>query len=211
MQLHAAVVELAAGENAEIKYSTVQNWYAGNEQGVGGIYNFVTKRGLCSGARSHISWTQVCSNLLQPGPAFLLWMAVRWLAGRSLWGWMGCVQRRSCMHCCSADKLRTAWLLTPMYTGQLDTKQPACSSGAVPGGASYRPRSRPSQAHTAAAYMKRCPSWVDQSLCSPQIHTPHCLADNHQDLTVQAGTHHRQPASGLVYTCHAHRITSPEP
>ena len=61
LQLHAAVVELSAGENAEIKYSTVQNWYAGNEEGVGGIYNFVTKRGLCHGARSKISWTQVCT------------------------------------------------------------------------------------------------------------------------------------------------------
>jgi Fe-S cluster assembly protein SufB len=58
-QLHAAVVELVALEGAEIKYSTVQNWYAGDEQGRGGIYNFVTKRGLCKGARSKISWTQV--------------------------------------------------------------------------------------------------------------------------------------------------------
>ena len=58
-QLHAAVVELIALENAEIKYSTVQNWYAGNEEGKGGIYNFVTKRGLCSGKNSKISWTQV--------------------------------------------------------------------------------------------------------------------------------------------------------
>ncbi len=58
-QLHAAVVELVAHEGAEIKYSTVQNWYPGDENGVGGIYNFVTKRGLCEGARSKISWTQV--------------------------------------------------------------------------------------------------------------------------------------------------------
>ncbi|WP_057882234.1 Fe-S cluster assembly protein SufB [Tsuneonella troitsensis] len=58
-QLHAAVVELVAMEDAEIKYSTVQNWYPGNAEGVGGIYNFVTKRGLCQGARSKISWTQV--------------------------------------------------------------------------------------------------------------------------------------------------------
>ena len=58
-QLHAAVVELITLENAEIKYSTVQNWYAGNEEGKGGIYNFVTKRGLCSGKNSKISWTQV--------------------------------------------------------------------------------------------------------------------------------------------------------
>jgi Fe-S cluster assembly protein SufB len=58
-QLHAAVVELVAMDDAEIKYSTVQNWYPGNEDGVGGIYNFVTKRGLCQGARSKISWTQV--------------------------------------------------------------------------------------------------------------------------------------------------------
>ncbi len=58
-QLHAAVVELVALEDAEIKYSTVQNWYPGNAEGVGGIYNFVTKRGLCQGARSKISWTQV--------------------------------------------------------------------------------------------------------------------------------------------------------
>jgi Fe-S cluster assembly protein SufB len=58
-QLHAAVVELVALDNAEIKYSTVQNWYPGDEEGRGGIYNFVTKRGLCKGRRSKISWTQV--------------------------------------------------------------------------------------------------------------------------------------------------------
>jgi len=58
-QLHAAVVELVALDRAEIKYSTVQNWYAGDENGVGGIYNFVTKRGLCKGVASKISWTQV--------------------------------------------------------------------------------------------------------------------------------------------------------
>ncbi len=58
-QLHAAVVELVALDNADIKYSTVQNWYAGDENGVGGIYNFVTKRGLCKGVNSRISWTQV--------------------------------------------------------------------------------------------------------------------------------------------------------
>jgi len=58
-QLHAAVVELVALEGASIKYSTVQNWYPGDENGVGGIYNFVTKRGDCRGARSRISWTQV--------------------------------------------------------------------------------------------------------------------------------------------------------
>jgi Fe-S cluster assembly protein SufB len=58
-QLHAAVVELVALDNAEIKYSTVQNWYAGDETGKGGIYNFVTKRGLCRGVNSKISWTQV--------------------------------------------------------------------------------------------------------------------------------------------------------
>ena len=58
-QLHAAVVELVALDNAEIKYSTVQNWYAGDENGRGGIYNFVTKRGLCQGVNSKISWTQV--------------------------------------------------------------------------------------------------------------------------------------------------------
>lgn len=58
-QLHAAVVELIALENAEIKYSTVQNWYAGDKDGKGGIYNFVTKRGLCKGDNSKISWTQV--------------------------------------------------------------------------------------------------------------------------------------------------------
>ncbi len=58
-QLHAAVVELVAHEDAEIKYSTVQNWYPGDENGKGGIYNFVTKRGICEGANSKISWTQV--------------------------------------------------------------------------------------------------------------------------------------------------------
>lgn len=58
-QLHAAVVELVALENAEIKYSTVQNWYTGDKNGKGGIYNFVTKRGKCAGRNSKISWTQV--------------------------------------------------------------------------------------------------------------------------------------------------------
>jgi Fe-S cluster assembly protein SufB len=58
-QLHAAVVELIAHEDAEIKYSTVQNWYPGDAEGKGGVYNFVTKRGDCRGARSKISWTQV--------------------------------------------------------------------------------------------------------------------------------------------------------
>jgi Fe-S cluster assembly protein SufB len=58
-QLHAAVVELVALEDATIKYSTVQNWYPGDREGKGGIYNFVTKRGKCAGARSKISWTQV--------------------------------------------------------------------------------------------------------------------------------------------------------
>ena len=58
-QLHAAVVELVALDNAEIKYSTVQNWYPGDKDGKGGIYNFVTKRGMCKGDNSKISWTQV--------------------------------------------------------------------------------------------------------------------------------------------------------
>jgi len=58
-QLHAAVVELVAHKDAEIKYSTVQNWYPGDKEGKGGIYNFVTKRGICEGANSKISWTQV--------------------------------------------------------------------------------------------------------------------------------------------------------
>jgi Fe-S cluster assembly protein SufB len=58
-QLHAAVVEIHAARDAEVKYSTVQNWYPGNKEGIGGIYNFVTKRGICAGARSKISWTQV--------------------------------------------------------------------------------------------------------------------------------------------------------
>jgi Fe-S cluster assembly protein SufB len=58
-QLHAAVVELIALEGAQIKYSTIQNWYAGDREGRGGIFNFVTKRGKCAGARSRISWTQV--------------------------------------------------------------------------------------------------------------------------------------------------------
>jgi Fe-S cluster assembly protein SufB len=58
-QLHAAVVELVALENATVKYSTVQNWYAGDEEGLGGVYNFVTKRGKALGRKSKISWTQV--------------------------------------------------------------------------------------------------------------------------------------------------------
>ncbi|MCO6496311.1 MAG: Fe-S cluster assembly protein SufB [Chitinophagaceae bacterium] len=58
-QLHAAIVEILAGDEAEVKYSTVQNWYPGDENGVGGVYNFVTKRGMCRGHHSKISWTQV--------------------------------------------------------------------------------------------------------------------------------------------------------
>lgn len=58
-QLHAAVVEIIAMDNAQVKYSTVQNWYPGNKEGVGGVYNFVTKRGICAGVNSKISWTQV--------------------------------------------------------------------------------------------------------------------------------------------------------
>jgi Fe-S cluster assembly protein SufB len=58
-QLHAAIVEIVAMENAEVKYSTVQNWYPGNKEGKGGVYNFVTKRGMCKGDHSKISWTQV--------------------------------------------------------------------------------------------------------------------------------------------------------
>ena len=58
-QLHAAVVEIHAEKDAEVKYSTVQNWYPGDKNGKGGIYNFVTKRGICSGNNSKISWTQV--------------------------------------------------------------------------------------------------------------------------------------------------------
>ncbi len=58
-QLHAAIVEIVAHRDAEVKYSTVQNWYPGDEHGRGGIYNFVTKRGLCEGARSKITWTQL--------------------------------------------------------------------------------------------------------------------------------------------------------
>ena len=58
-QLHAAVVEIHAEKNAEVKYSTVQNWYPGDKDGKGGIYNFVTKRGICNGNNSKISWTQV--------------------------------------------------------------------------------------------------------------------------------------------------------
>jgi Fe-S cluster assembly protein SufB len=61
-QLHSAIVELIALDNAEIKYSTVQNWYTGDKNGIGGIYNFVTKRGICKGVRSKISWTQVESG-----------------------------------------------------------------------------------------------------------------------------------------------------
>ena len=73
-QLHAAIVELIAFDNANIKYSTVQNWYAGNDLGEGGVYNFVTKRGLCAGVNSKISWTQVetGSNITWKYPSCLL-------------------------------------------------------------------------------------------------------------------------------------------
>lgn len=73
-QLHTAIVELISLENANIKYSTVQNWYSGNEKGKGGIYNFVTKRGLCAGDNSKISWTQIetGSNITWKYPSCIL-------------------------------------------------------------------------------------------------------------------------------------------
>jgi Fe-S cluster assembly protein SufB len=58
-QLHAAVVEIIAHKEAEVKYSTIQNWYPGSKEGKGGVYNFVTKRGICEGNHSKISWTQL--------------------------------------------------------------------------------------------------------------------------------------------------------
>lgn len=83
VQLHAAVVELSAGARARIKYSTVQNWYAGDEEGVGGIYNFVTKRGLCHGASSHISWTQARQHDTDVAARVLRWLTsacpLKWL------------------------------------------------------------------------------------------------------------------------------------
>ena len=85
-QLHAAVVELVALDNAQIKYSTVQNWYPGDKQGKGGIYNFVTKRGACRGVNSKISWTQVetGSAITWKYPSCLLnWRPFR---GRILFG-----------------------------------------------------------------------------------------------------------------------------
>ena len=66
-QLHAAIVEIVAMENAEVKYSTVQNWYPGDKNGVGGIFNFVTKRGICKGDNSKITWTQVETGSVYTG------------------------------------------------------------------------------------------------------------------------------------------------
>ena len=73
-QLHAAIVEIVAMENAEVKYATVQNWYPGNKEGKGGIYNFVTKRGICKGDNAKISWTQIetCSAITWKYPSVIL-------------------------------------------------------------------------------------------------------------------------------------------
>ena len=81
-QLHAAVVELVSLEDASIKYSTVQNWYPGDENGIGGIYNFVTKRGDCRGARAHISWTQVetGSAITWKYPSCICAEMIRWVS-----------------------------------------------------------------------------------------------------------------------------------
>ena len=68
-QLHAACVELVAHKDSTIKYSTIQNWYSGDKEGKGGIYNFVTKRGTCLGDNSKISWTQVETCLLYTSPS----------------------------------------------------------------------------------------------------------------------------------------------
>ena len=83
-QLHAAVVELVALDDAKIKYSTVQNWYPGDAEGKGGIYNFVTKRGACRGKNSKISWTQVETGSADHLEISLLHPAGRWLGGRVL-------------------------------------------------------------------------------------------------------------------------------
>ena len=85
-QLHAAVVELVAGADAEIKYSTVQNWFAGDDDGKGGIYNFVTKRGECRGDRSKISWTQLetGSAITWKYPSCVLKGATQWVNSTQL-------------------------------------------------------------------------------------------------------------------------------
>ena len=85
-QLHAAVVELVALDSAEIKYSTIQNWYPGDKDGKGGIYNFVTKRGKCAGVNSKISWTQVETGLGDHLEVSELHSARRELGGRVLLG-----------------------------------------------------------------------------------------------------------------------------
>ena len=81
-QLHAAVVEIYAMKDAQVKYSTVQNWYPGDKNGKGGIYNFVTKRGLCFGDNSKISWTQVETDLRLHGnhPSCILKGDIRWVS-----------------------------------------------------------------------------------------------------------------------------------
>ncbi len=87
-QLHAAIVEIVVHDRAEVKYSTVQNWYPGDKDGKGGIYNFVTKRGMCKGDHSKLSWTQVetGSAITWKYPSLVCWRAIirsgsfiRWL------------------------------------------------------------------------------------------------------------------------------------
>ena len=96
-QLHAAVVELVAEDDAEIKYSTVQNWYPGDENGVGGIYNFVTKRGECRGRNSKISWTQV-----ETGSA-ITWKYPSLRAARARTRWASSIRSRTANNYQQAD------------------------------------------------------------------------------------------------------------
>ena len=97
VQLHAAVVELSAAKDAQIKYSTVQNWYPGDAEGKGGIYNFVTKRALCHGANSKVSWTQV---------------------SRLCWGSVGAEM---------ADVCRGAWKSKPLHASPAGLTRCACA------------------------------------------------------------------------------------
>lgn len=150
-QLHAAIVEIIAETNAEVKYSTVQNWYPGDKEGKGGIYNFVTKRGVCKGDNSKISWTQV-----ETGSAIT-------------WKYPSCVLR--------GDNSIAEFYSVAVTNNfqQADTGTKMIHLGKIPVAVSYRKVYRPVQVRTATEDWSRSPR-MRSMLVTIRNATVYCLA-----------------------------------
>jgi Fe-S cluster assembly protein SufB len=183
-QLHAAVVELIAMDDAEIKYSTVQNWYPGDKDGKGGIYNFVTKRGDCRGDRSKISWTQV-----ETGSAIT-------------WKYPSCILRgddsaRRVLLDCGVERLPADRFGTKMIHLGKNTSSRIISKGISAGHSSTTPiaaRSRPTARRTNARNFTQCDSPADRQ---PVRRAHGALYRGEEfDGAVRARGHHLQDLRG---------------